>query len=260
MKVFDKIDPQVLERREFHLGLLAISLIGIMAIGLATFMYQTVFADPAAADNEIARRVFFGFCALSTLSIAYLVNRQVVIHRLRIKLAEDQTRLNQIRDQASSDLLRTLPGLSHFQDRLAMEFRRCVNMGEPLSLVTFVLETHVEAKDTKGITNTYGDAAKALLLKMRKGDALYLFDSGAFGVVLPGFNSIAAARITERFSKSLLQASEAGPGFSFTARLINYPDEFGSAKELEQAARAALPLRHPVLPSLQEAEPQAEAA
>ncbi len=259
MRVFDKINPLALERREFQLGILAISTIAVMAAGLAVFMYQTVFSDPAAGGDSLARKVFFAFCSLSILMIAYLLNRQVVIYRLRMKLADDQNRLTQIRDQASSDLLKTLPGLSRFQDRLAMDFRRCVNSQEPLSLLLFLLNPSSDPSDENQIANTYGDAAKAILLKMRKGDSLYLFETGAFGVVLSGFDTVSATRVAERFSRSLMEASNSGARFSFMSRVINFPEEFGTAREMEQAARSVVPLRIPLLPSLEEDETTLEA-
>jgi GGDEF domain-containing protein len=243
MQVFDKINPMALERREFQLGVLAISTIGVMAAGLATFMYQAAFSVSVATGDQITRKIFFSFCALSVLMVGYLLNRQMVIYRLRKKHVDDENRLAQIRNQASSDLIKTLPGLDRFQDRLAMEFRRCTNSEEPLSVVLFVLNPNSGNEDSSQIANIYGDAAKAILLKMRNGSSLYLFGAGAFGVVLPGLTLASAARVGERFSRGLMDASDSGVRFSFTSQVINYPEEFGSAREMELAVRAALPAR-----------------
>lgn len=259
MQVFDKINPLALERREFQLGILAISTISVMAAGLAHFMYLSVFSDPAAGGDIISRRVFFAFCTLSILMIAYLLNRQFVIYRLRRRHADDKSRLAQIRNQASSDLLKTLPGLSRFQDRLAMEFRRCVNSQEPLSVLLFLLNPNSDPSDESQVANIYGDAAKAILLKMRKGDSLYLFESGTLGIVLQGFNTASASRVAERFSRNLMGISHSGARFSFMSRVINYPEEFGTAREMEQAARSMVPVRIPSLPSLEDDEARVEA-
>jgi len=248
MRVFDKINPLALERREFQLGILAISTLTVMAAGLATFMYQIVFSVPVAMGDPLTRKMFFAFCALSILMIGYLLNRQFVIYRLRRKLADDMERLTMIRNQASADLLKTLPGLASFQDRLAMDFRRCVNSKESLSVLLFLLGPNSNISDANQIANMYGDAAKSLLLKMRKGDSLYLFESGTFGVVLPGFDTTAAKRLVERFSGSLANASDSGARFTFSSRVINYPEEFSSAREMEQAARYGQPINLLTLP------------
>jgi len=237
MRVFDKIDPFSLERREFQLGILAISTLTVMATGLSIFMYQIAFAIPVPMGDPMTRRVFFAFCALSILMVVYLVNRQFVIYRLRRKLADDESRLIKIRSEACSDLLKTLPGLAPFQDRLSMDFRRCANSHEALSVLLFLLSPSSQNPDDTQLTNIYGDAAKALLLKMRKGDSLYLFETGTFGIVLPGFNSLSANRLVERFSQSLASLIGSGSHFTFTSRVVNYPDEFTTAREMEQAAR-----------------------
>lgn len=248
MQVFDKIDPLALERREFQLGILAISTIAIMATGLAAFMYQTVFSIPVPMGDPLTRRVFFAFCAMSILMIGYLLNRQFVIYRLRARLADDKSRLIKIRSQACADLLKTLPGLARFQDRLAMDFRRCANSKESLSVLLYLVTPNPKISDDNQLTDTYGDAAKALLLKMRKGDSLYLFESGTFAIVLPGFNASSANRLAERFSRSLEDASSSQSQFTFNSRVINYPEEFSSARDMEQAARYGQPVNLLALP------------
>ena len=119
MTIFDQCDPTTLERREVQLWALALSAITILAVGLALLMYPAVFSDTVILGPTL-RRAFFGFCALSVLLVGYLVDRQVTIRSLRKHLAEQQKRVTQIHQEASADLLETLPGFSHFQDRLAM--------------------------------------------------------------------------------------------------------------------------------------------
>lgn len=250
MNVFDEIDPFTLEKRELHLGILATSTMTVMATGLANFMYQDVFLHAAPGGDPVPRRVFFAFCTLSILMIAYLLNRQIVIFRLRRKHARNKKQLTQVRNQASSDLLKNFPGMSRFQDRLSMEFRRCANSHEQLSVVLFPIIPKSDPSDKNQLATIYCEAAKAILMKMRKGDALYLFESGAFGVLLPGFNIAAAKRMAKQFSRNLMSSNNSGTLYSFTSHVINYPEEFGTAREMEQAVRSVLPVNNPLLPSL----------
>jgi hypothetical protein len=141
-----------------------------------------------------------------------------------------------------------------------MEFRRSVNSEEPLSVLVLLLNANSDPENGNQVANIYGDAAKALLLKMRKGDSLYLFESGAFGIVLPGFNTASATRVVERCALSLTNASDSGTRFSFMSRVINYPEEFKSARDMEQAARSLVPARIPSLPNQREDEALLEAA
>src|SRR5690348_16522899 len=139
MKVFDEINPLALESREFQLGILGISTIAVLSVALAIFMFMTVFSVPVPVGNPLTRKAFFAYCAMTILMIVYLLNRQLVIYRLKRKLLDDKARLTQIRKQANMDLLKTLPGMPNFQDRLTMEFRRCAKLSEPLSVLLFTL-------------------------------------------------------------------------------------------------------------------------
>ena len=87
MRVFDHIDPVEIDRREIHLRLLALAVICILALGLALMMYPTVFAKPITLSGGTFQAVFFGFCTLSVLLIAYLVDRHMLISRLRGRIA-----------------------------------------------------------------------------------------------------------------------------------------------------------------------------
>jgi hypothetical protein len=86
MRVFDRVDPSNLDRRELQMWILALSVILILAMGVGLLMDSTVFSHPANIIGFPARAIFFGFCGLSALMVGYFVDRQVVVHHLR---AED---------------------------------------------------------------------------------------------------------------------------------------------------------------------------
>lgn len=67
MRVFDRIDPTMLDRRELHLWLRAITVMLVMATGRALLMYPTVFSEPVVLTGPTLRKTFFGFCVLSIL-------------------------------------------------------------------------------------------------------------------------------------------------------------------------------------------------
>jgi hypothetical protein len=87
MHIFDRVDPQELETREWQLWLLALSILFIFALGIALLMYPAAFSSPIALMVTSPRETFFGFCALAILAIGYLADRQLLISRLRKKSA-----------------------------------------------------------------------------------------------------------------------------------------------------------------------------
>lgn len=238
MQIFDRIDPSKLDRRDMQLWVMALTMLLIFASGLALLIYPAAFSVPVVVSGPFLRRVFFSFCLLSLLVVGYLMERRIVIQHLRRRLREEQKRARKLLNQASADLLATLPGFEHFQDRLAMEFRRAANAQLPLSLVLASLKPSQHLHDAGDASSAYGDAAKAMIRKLRGEDSIYLFQAGVFGVVLPGVSASDGHRVAERLMEGLTDASGASARFSFALRVVNYPEHVATAHEMERAVAA----------------------
>ena len=88
MQIFDRVDPLALEDRERHLWLLALAILFLFAVGIALLMYPAAFSSPIALMVASPRETFFGFCAMAALAIIYLVDRHLLISRLREKTSK----------------------------------------------------------------------------------------------------------------------------------------------------------------------------
>jgi len=245
MRVFDRIDPTTLDRRELHLWLLALTVIMILSTGMALLMYPTAFSDPLIVSGPTLRKTFFGFCALSVLFVGYFLDRQLTIHKLRRQVVEEQNRMMQIRHGASAALLESLPGTSHFQDRLTMEFRRASNTQQPLSLLAVQLKSSRGLLDAREIATSFGDAAKALIHTLRPEDSIYQFRAGVFGILLPGVSAAEAYSVSDRIADRLRAASGASECFSFDLHVVNYPEHVATAREMEKAVASHFPANQP---------------
>ena len=243
MRIFDRVDPADLDRREWQLWLLAFAVIAILAAGTALLMYPSAFSVPVVLSGQVLRRVFLGFCALSVLLVAYFVDRQMTIRKLRREVEEEREIIKRIHAIASADLLRTLPGPGHFQDRLAMEFRRAVSAGQPLSAVLIVLRP--ESCSTDEVSFAFGDAAKALQNKLRGEDSIFLLSAGVFCILLPGVEEVNAHGVSKRLDQGLQDAAGVTPRFSFDIQTFSYPEGVQSAREIEDALRSYLRRDHP---------------
>ncbi len=238
MQVFDRVDPGSLERREWSLWLLALSVIMVLVVGMGLLMYPTVFADPVILSGITLRKFFFGFCALAILLVGYLVDRQIEISQLRRRLVEEQKLIVRIRHEASTDLLGTLPGFDHLRDRLAMEYRRAVTLNRPLTALIVALKATRDLANTPEALTAFGDAARALVRKLRTEDSIYLLGPGVFCMILPGVEANDAYRIANRHTEGLQDAAGASARFTFEIRVINYPEHAATATEIEKAVRA----------------------
>jgi GGDEF domain-containing protein len=180
--------------------------------------------------------LFFGFCALCVLVVAYLLNRQYVVYQLRKNLVDQKTEMVHLRQEASADLLGTVPGFSHFQDRLIMGFRRATQTGEPLSLVLVRLKPSPMFDSPAEVSVTLGDAARVLLRKLRTDDSLYHLSSAAFAMVLPSTCGADTNHVASRVEEGLADASGASNRFTFDLQVVSYPEQVSSAYEMEHIA------------------------
>ena len=237
MRIFDQIDRQTLDRREWELWFLTLSMILVLASGVALLMYPMVFSRPVPFSLPAMRWIFFGYCALSFLLVVYLVDRQYLIRQLRRQVVEELNRNLFLRHKASTDLLGSLPRFSRFQDRLAMDFRRALNSQQPLSLVIARLTSSGDSTDDIEVDTAVGDAANALLRRLRADDSIYQFRRGVFGIILPATGTAEAQRISNRLGEAITDASGATNRFAFGLQVVNYPEQAESARELEETAR-----------------------
>jgi GGDEF domain-containing protein len=240
MQISNQINLDNIERHNTQLVLLACAVILILSAGLALLMYPAVFSQPLLLRGETLRVIFFGFCAVSVLLIAYLAERQMTIVRLRRQVLEEQRQALEARRQASADLINALPNLDSFRDRLPMEFRRAASVNQNLSIFVITI-TPADGCDPGEHSALIGDAAKSMGRKLRAEDSLYLLYSGYFGVVLPGGDGIVIRDIEHRLGEGLSDAAGVSNRFSYGIQVVKYPENATSAQELEQAVCNLLP-------------------
>lgn len=238
----DKQSPSTeLERREFHLSLFACSAIVVLAGGLALLMYPAVFSSRENPPSLAPQAAFFGFCVLSCLLVAYIVDRQITIRRLRIQMAQDRKRSSEALRQASADLLSTMPTFNTFEDRLTMEFRRAAAADLKLSVLVVCIKLNEAFSETSLRMSALGDAAKAVSRKLREQDSIFVLRSSFFGAILPGVDQNRVQQISARIAEGLRDAAGVNERFSFKLESITYPEQTTSEHDLELVVSGWLP-------------------
>lgn len=238
MNDLDDIHPEEIVHKELRWRVLALALIFILAVGMALMLYPAVFATPTRGTIHA---VLFGFCALSgLLMIDYLVDRHILICRLRGRLAARDNAIQRVKQHASSKFLASLPALDDFTNRLSLRFRRVSGVDQPLSVLAIKIELRPDVCNLTEAPVVYADAGLAVLRRMRGEDSLYLIEPGAYGILLPRISTHAAEVIKSRLEEQLRDAAGLVPRFNFSVRLINYPDQAKSADDMLKAIRPCL--------------------
>ena len=240
MRVFDRLDPMKLDRRNTQLWMLAIVMIIILVAGIALMLYPSAFEENVSISGSWMRTIYLSFCVLSSLMIGYLMERRVAIRTLSRRLKEEKGRNARLLQQSSLELLETLPKFGNFQDQLTMEFRRASSADQSLSVIVVAL-TPGESVEAEYLVTAYGDAAKSILRRMRREDSLYYFRPGVFGVLVPRAGAGDASLIGNRLTQDLGGISGRDRRFSYQLKVINYPEDASSAREIQNAAANAFP-------------------
>ncbi len=238
MLIFDRVRVQDLDRRNMQLWVLAIVMIFVLAGGLALHMYTLA----STAEISLSRRAMLegmiGFCVLAVLFAGYLIDRLMVVARLRKELEDEKKHNLERRTQGNKELLQTLFGPGQFCDRLALELQRAANHGLPLSGLTIALEVSPGLSDSEEIYSAFGEAVKAMMQKLRGEDSIYQFTSGVFGILLPGTGAEAARGVAVRVADALHEAMGISKRYSFDVHITNFPDQVKTAREMEKLMRA----------------------
>jgi GGDEF domain-containing protein len=235
--LFDKINPEQLDRRELQLTILACCTILILGAGLALLMYPVVFSY----SSVMLRNAFYGFCGLSALLAMYLVDRQITILHLRRQIADAGKRAAETKIEASAELLNAIPNLSSFKDRLAMEYRRAAAADQVLSVLVITVILPEDVSSTPLAISLLSDAAKAISRKLRGQDSLYVLRPHCFGTILPTVSRSVAERISHRVAEGLSDAAGATNRFSYKINIVNWPANAASAHDLQEAVFTLLP-------------------
>ncbi len=240
MQVFDRIDPRDLERREWHLWVLVLATLLVFTCAIVLLMYPSVFLTPLIVSGLELRRVFFGFCLLSALLLAYLANRQIVLARARRQVFRNQEAQIQAQSDLAVTLLGSLPDLPLFQARLRAEFQRAALGRQPFSLVLASVQASNDpsAADKRVISLIVG----AFKRKLRRDDLIYLLAPQVFCILLPGVTCANAERVRERMKQALTNARTSSE-FTFETQMLNYPEQTKSLSGFEEAVRSFAGIR-----------------
>ena len=229
-----------LERRELQLTILAAVIVLVLAGGLAAFMYPLVFLHPVG-NKWTLRVAFFGFCGLTLLFVGYLLERQRTVRQLKQQILTELERNVALQQQASVDLLHSMPDQNHFWDRLTMEYRRAMTMQKTLSLLLVKAKpANASAKNNEENSAAWSDAAKAMSRKLRPTDSIYRLAADLFALVLPETDTLNAKRVAVRLQEEL-QEVRARHGKVFDITVHNYPEHAQSSHELEDIVKSLLP-------------------
>jgi hypothetical protein len=204
-------------------------------------MYPLVFLRQDTRSDSTLRIAFLGFCVLCALLTAYLWESQATIRRLRRQVELDIKEKLEARQEAYADLLRSIPKLSVFQDRLPMEHWRATVAEQELSILIINLQLPADASSATSRIPILGDAAKTISRKLRDQDSIYLLGEACFGAVLAGAEATVARSVASRVAEGLIDTAGVTARFSHKIDIVTFPRHASSVDKLQETVCALIP-------------------
>jgi len=220
----DALTWNVVERLDWHLWILTITLLFVLGVSLLAFMFPTVSWFGTRAVMDTPQRAFLSFCIFLGLVLVYLMQRQSTVRQLKRQLYNAECALRKAQLDASIDVFLTLPERPQLRDALAMEFRRAMTSGSKLSQIVFQVQ---------GTRETLAVLVSALRSLLRSGENMYRVGDCGIVVILPNASLSTAAA----FAGQVEQFVGLGPD-AICTRVTNYPEEVSSLRELEARMNA----------------------
>lgn len=227
MSTFAKSNPrdvswESLERDDWHLWILAGLLLLVLGIGLLSFMLPSVILFREGMPLHGVERVPASFGLLMLLAMAYMLQRQVAVRRLKRQLfATLQDSLQRERN-ALVELFESLPAMALMRDALSVEFRRAKTSGGFVALLIFQFHTSAPPDS--------GRLARMLRGMLRRGEGLFRVSESALGLVLPNTSMAEAQELAAHAVDSL---NKECPDATVSARISAFPEEAQSYSEME---------------------------
>lgn len=217
---------QALERQDWHLWILAILLMLVMAVSLLIFMFPSVFWAQEQPAGHTPQRAFFGFCLLFALALVYMLQRQATVRRLRRSLYEAQAAAVAAEKEANLRGFEALPKVAQFHDSLAMEYLRASHTKGHLAVLLL--------QAANATLEDMGHVSGLLRGILRPGEALFRISGNALGAILPGTPPEAAAAFG-----TLVQdrAGSLRAEMPVSVTVGTYPEEIATVSEFERLLR-----------------------
>ena len=191
-----------IDRRDWHLWLVAILLIFVLGVGLLSFMFPAAFWDRGGIV-QAPDRAFYGFSLLLALTLAYLFQKETNLRELKRKKWEEK-----LVHTAFHDPLTDLPNRLLFLDRLGLCVSRSKRHPDYLFAVLYMdLDRFKMINDSMG--HALGDrllveVGRRLQTSLRDTDTVSRLGGDEFAVLMDDIHhasdvSRAVERVREQF-------------------------------------------------------------
>ena len=235
---FPEMSWDRIDRLDWQLWVLAILLIIVSDVGLLSFMFPPVFWIGEGMPLLKPERIFWGLCVLLGLALAYLLQRQTKLRRLKRELViEYNRREEELIHDALYDPLTHLPNRELLLDRIRLSLSRAKRSKEYQFAVIFLdLDRFKIVNDSMGQwvgNQVLVEVGRRLQRCLRAEDRIARLGADEFGILLEDVKQMSDVTQTiERIRREFIASIRLDEKEVFTSATMGIAV---SAKGYEQA-------------------------
>ncbi|RMF96634.1 MAG: diguanylate cyclase [Candidatus Schekmanbacteria bacterium] len=223
-----------LESRDKQLWFLTLLLFLLIAafLFLLTLQYTSLFGEP------IENKYFYAFTLLILLFIVYLINNQTHIKKLRKQIEEEKKKTDALKEQSIRENLLSLGTKNHFEDCLAMEFRRSQISSAPFSVLVVAVKNLAEIDKKYGFgkgNELICDVTRSLRNFLSEGNSLFRYSNQIYTSILPETDKDKMTTLTKKINDTLSKIrTEDGELLEISINSASFPADAESLHDLRK--------------------------
>ncbi len=222
------------ESRDKQLWILTLLLFLLLAAFLVilTLQYTSIWGKP------LENSYFYSFAVLILLFIIYIINNQTQVKKLRFKIEEEKQKSDTLKEQSIRENLLSLGTKNHFEDCLAMEFRRSQMSSAPFSVLVVAVKNLAEIDKKLGFgsgNETICSVTRSLRDFLSEGNSLFRYSNQIYTSILPETDKNKVDLLMDRINEKLREIKTGeGELLDITVNAASFPDDAESLHDLRK--------------------------
>lgn len=221
--------------RDKQLWILTLLLFILLAafLVLLTLQYTSIFGD--AIENSY----FYSFAVLILLFIFYIVSNQTHIKKLRNTIEAEKKKSDALKEESIRENLLSLGTKNHFEDCLAMEFRRSQISSAPFSVLVVAVKNLSEIDKKLGFgsgNEMISSVTRSLRDFLSEGNSLFRYSNQIYTSILPDTDKEKVRKLTEKINTKLRETmTTEGESLDITVNAASFPSDAESLHDLRKS-------------------------
>lgn len=225
-----------IEKRSWQL----LSLMLFLLVFFMFFALITIYQYTLILGLPYGKVYFYSFLILSVLFVGYVAETRSMLKKFRRKVLEERSVAEQFKEESIRESLLSFGAREHFEDCLAMQFKRAQASSTPFSIIVVEIKDLLETDKEFGYKtgNEIICAATKVFREFITGNnTVFRYTPETYVCIIPSIDEKGTKSLKYQIKEKLSKINVAGVGeIDFKVTTVSYPNDTSSLHELRKIA------------------------